>query len=117
MKQIRKFSTYVKRTIMFSEMGRIMNAGSPDESFQKVMEENITNKRTKSNILETNKVLLSLYSFDIQDPSFRVLQYFWNIIDEKQKPLLAFLFAYGRDYLLFESTDVVLTTPVGEKVF
>jgi len=30
--------------------------------------------------------------------------------------MLAFLFAYGRDYLLFESTDVVLTTPIGEKV-
>lgn len=116
MKQIRKFSTHVKRTIMFSEMGRIMNAGSLDESFQKVMEENITNKRTKSNILETNKVLLSLYSFDIEYTPFRVLRYFWNVVDEKQKPLLAFLFAYGRDYLLFESTDVVLTTPIGEKV-
>jgi hypothetical protein len=101
---------------MVSEMARIMNADSPDESFQKVMEENITNKRTKSNILQTNKELISLYSFDIQHPPFRVLRYFWNIIDEKQKPLLVFLFAYGRDYLLFESTDVVLTTPIGEKV-
>lgn len=112
----KKFSTHPRRTIMFAEMARIMNADSPDESFQKVMEENITNKRTKSNILQTNKELISLYSFDIQYPPFRVLRYFWNIVDEKQKPLLAFLFAYGRDYLLFESTDVVLTTPIGEKV-
>jgi hypothetical protein len=112
----KQFSTHPRRTIMVSEMARIMDAVSPSESFQKVMEENVTNKRTKSNILQTNKELLSLYSFDIEYPQFRVLQYFWNIVDEKQKPLLAFLFAYGRDYLLFESTDVVLTTPIGEKV-
>ena len=97
-------------------MARIMNAVSPDESFQKIMEENVTNKKTKSNILQTNKELISLYSFNIEHPPFRVLQYFWNIVDEKQKPLLAFLFAYGRDYLLFESSDVVLLTPIGEKV-
>jgi len=101
---------------MVSEMARIMNAVSPDESFQKIMEENVTNKKTKSNILQTNKELISLYSFNIEHPPFRVLQYFWNIVDEKQKPLLAFLFAYGRDYLLFESSDVVLLTPIGEKV-
>ncbi len=116
MKLIRKLSTHVKRTIMFSEMERIMNVGLLDGSFQKAMEENITNKRTKSNILQTNNALISLYSFDIEYPPFRTLQYFWNIVDEKQKPLLAFLFAYGRDYLLFESTDIVLTTPLGGKV-
>jgi len=97
-------------------MAKVMNTNLLTESFHQVMEENITNKRTKSNILQTNNALTSLYSFNIEYPPFRVLQYFWNIVDERQKPLLAFLFAYGRDYLLFESTDVVLTTTIGEKV-
>ncbi|MGA2408519.1 MAG: hypothetical protein ABSF81_17475 [Bacteroidales bacterium] len=116
MKQIKKFSSHTMRTIMFSEMARVMNAGVTEELIHKVIEENITNKKTKSNILKTQKTITSLYSFDFEYPQFKVLQYFWNIVDEKQKPLLAFLFAYGRDYLLFESTDVVLTTPIGEKV-
>ena len=116
MKQIKKFSSHTMRTIMFAEMSRVMNAGVTEELIHKVIEENITNKKTKSNILKTQKTITSLYSFDFKYPQFRVLQYFWNIVDEKQKPLLAFLFAYGRDYLLFESTDVVLTTPIGEKV-
>jgi len=116
MKQIKKFSSHTMRTIMFAEMSRVMNAGVTEELIHKVIEENITNKKTKSNILKTQKTIKSLYNFDFEYPPFRVLQYFWNIIDEKQKPLLAFLFAYGRDYLLFESTDVVLTTSIGEKV-
>jgi len=116
MKQIKKFSSHTMRTIMFAEMSRVMNAGVTEELIHKVIEENITNKKTKSNILKTQKTITSLYSFDFEYPQFRVLHYFWNVVDEKLKPLLAFLFAYGRDYLLFESTDVVLTTPIGEKV-
>ena len=104
------------RTIMFSELESIMNSMIEGGSATQVIEYNIINKKTKYNILKTYNAITRLYGLDPGMPQFKVFQYFFNSSKDKLKPLLTFLLAFGRDYLLSESSDVILNVKIGTEV-
>lgn len=104
------------RTIMFAELSKVMDHAMLDDRYLDALNDNITNKRTKSNQYLTNLRLTKLYGFDLSNPTFKCLSYFWKISEEQDKPILALLYALSNDYLLSESILVVLSTPTGEKV-
>ena len=102
---------------MFAELARVMDHVGRDDRYLESLGGNITNKRTKANQQLTNHRLIKLYGFDIDNPTFKCFKYFWEIAEEQEKPVIALLYALGNDYLLSESIPVVMSTPIGEKVY
>jgi hypothetical protein len=107
---------HTSRTIMFAELSKVMDHAAQDDKYLESLSENITNKRTKSNQEKTLRYLTQLYGFNNQEPAFKCFKYFWQQADRQDQPVLALLYASGRDYLLTESISVVLSTRMGEKV-
>lgn len=101
---------------MFSELAKVMDHAVQDDRYLESLQENITNKRTKSNQEKTLRYLTQLYGFNPQDPAFQCFKFCWQQASEPEKPVLALLYAIGRDYLLAESLPVILSVPPGEKV-
>lgn len=107
---------HTSRTLMFAELSKVMDHAAQDDRYLASLDENITNKRTKSNQYLTNQRLQKLYKFDVNDPGFKCFKHFWQLVSDSEKPLIALLYAIGNDYLLYESIPEVLATPFGEKV-
>jgi len=107
---------HTSRTIMFAELAKVMDHAIQDDTYLDSLSHNVINKKTKSGIIKTTGFLKTLYGFDLTYFPFRALKYFWQISDEKDKPLLALLYAIGRDYLLVESIAVIIDTKPSEKV-
>jgi hypothetical protein len=107
---------HTSRTLMFAELSKVMDHAAQDDRYLESLNENITNKRTKSNQEKTLRYLTQLYGFSNQDTAFQCFKYFWQQADQQDQPVLALLYAIGRDYLLTESISVVLATRIGEKV-
>lgn len=107
---------HTSRTIMFAELSKVMDHAMQDGRYLESLTENITNKRTKSNQEKTLRYLTQLYGFNNKDTAFQCFNYFWQHAEPQEKPLLAFLYALGRDYLLAESIQVVVAATIGEKV-
>lgn len=101
---------------MFEEFSKVMDHSVHNDSYLESLSQNVINKKTKSGIIKTTGYLTSLYFFDIYCHSFTALKYFWGISEEKDKPILALLFAIGQDYLLEESIPVVVGFKLGDKV-
>lgn len=101
---------------MFAELTKIMDHAIQDDNYVDSLNQNVINKKTKSGITKTTGYLKSLYSFDINYPPFKALKHFWQISDEKEKPLLALLYAIGHDYILNECISVITDTKLGDKV-
>jgi len=101
--------------MMFAELAKVMDHAMQNDNYEDSLNQNVINKNTKSALKESIRHLKTLYSFDINDPSFKGLKYFWQISEEKEKPILALLYAIGRDYLLAESISVISNTKPGEK--
>ncbi len=53
---------------------------------------------------------------DTTYPPFKAFKYFWQVVSEKEKPIIALLYAISHDYLLAESADIIINTAIGEKV-
>jgi hypothetical protein len=109
-------TVHTSRTIMFAELAKVMDYAVADDSYLASLKQNIAGKRTKSNQDKTTGFLTKLYSFDLDYLPFRVFKHFWAISEREDRPLLAFLLALTRDYLLKESVPIVLATRYGEKV-
>ena len=107
---------HTSRTLMFAELSKVMEHANQDDRYLESLNENVTNKRTKSNQEKTLRYLTQLYGFNNQDTAFQCFKYFWQQADQHERPVLSLLYALGRDYLLAESISVVLTTRIGEKV-
>jgi hypothetical protein len=101
---------------MFEELSRIMDFAANSDDYLLALEKNIIDKGTFSNRNRTISGLLRLYGFDTKDIGFRCFKYFWSIVEDDEKPILAILFAVKRDFLLSESITVVVSTAIGEKV-
>jgi len=101
---------------MFAELAKVMDHAIEDDNYLGSLSQNVINKKTNSGIKETTHRLKKLYSFDLNHSPFKVLKYFWQISDEKDKPILALIYAIGHDFLLAESIPVVVETKLGEKV-
>ncbi len=111
-----KSTVHTARTIMFEELSRVINSTIDDNKYIDSLNDNIAGKQTKTNQKRTNSALLSLYKLDINYTPFLCFKYFWQMADEKELPIITLLYAICNDYLLNESTDVILSTPIGEKV-
>jgi len=109
-------SIHTSRTIMFAELSRIMFHGISNNSFEKSFSDNVAGKLSKSNQGKTNRYLKQLYGFDISDPFFNSFIYFWKNAIESQHALISLLLAIRNDYLLSESIDLIINTPIGQKL-
>lgn len=81
-----------------------------------VLFDNVFGKLTQNNVKKTANYIKTLYSIDQEFTPFRLFCYFWKISDQKDRALIAFLFAMGMDYLLYESVDIVCDAYLDSKV-
>lgn len=101
---------------MFAELQKVMDYAIQDNNYLDSLNQNVINKKTQSGIEKTTRYLTSLYGFDQNYPPFKALKYFWQISEDKDKSILALLYAIGHDYMLAESIPVVMETKPGDKV-
>ncbi|MCB0748385.1 MAG: hypothetical protein KDC90_13065 [Ignavibacteriae bacterium] len=102
--------------MMFSELSKVMDHAIHDNRYIDSLKENIASKQTKSNQKRTDSALINLFKFDEDYVPFKCFKHFWQIVDENELPTITLLYAVCHDYLLKESANVILETPVGEKV-
>ena len=109
-------SIHGARTLMFSELEKIMAYSMESGQFIEAMGENIFGKKSSDGIRQTKGFLKRLYSFDNTKSNFTAFKYFWNILDSHEKPLIALVYAANEDYHLAESIEVLQSVKPGEKV-
>jgi hypothetical protein len=100
---------------MSAELIEVMNFHKDGVSYFSTMEDNVFNKKTASSKKKTIGYLSQLYGFQEDDLSFKALEEYWQKVEEDEKPLLAFVYAINRDYLLKESISFVKSVPDNQK--
>jgi len=113
---IKEKTIHTGRTMMFKELSKVMDHAIIDDRYMDSLNQNISNKRTKSNQGYTTGKLKKLYSFDLKYLPFKLFKYFWQISEEKDKPIITLVYALGEDFLLGESYPVIASTKLGDKV-
>jgi len=113
---IKKKTVHTSRTMMFAELSKEMDHAIHDDMYLDSLNQNIANKKTKTNQDKTTGYLKQLYGFGVEYYPFTVFKYFWQIASEIEKPVLTILYAVGEDFLLSESCPVIASTKLGEKV-
>ncbi|MBN2884228.1 MAG: hypothetical protein JXN10_11915, partial [Clostridia bacterium] len=78
--------------------------------------QNVISKATQSGLTKTSRYLKSLYDLDASQPQFMAFKHFWSIANERDKPILAIIYAIGNDYQLKNSIPVINNTEIGKKV-
>jgi len=116
MKANAKSTVHTSRTIMFSELSKVMDFAIENKDYITPFNNNIIGKKSNSGTIKTNRYLKQLYGFDLSDPIFKAFEYFWGVSEENEKRLLSIIYSISRDVLLAESVDVIRDTIVGEKV-
>lgn len=101
---------------MFAELSKLMDHAMGEDNYSDFLNINVANKNTRSNQDKTAKYLQQLYILDAGYLPFKAFKYFWQLVSEAEKPIIALLYAISHDYLLVESVDVVINTAIGEKV-
>jgi len=101
---------------MFAELSKVMNHGIENDNYSDSLHQNVISKTTRSGLTKTTRYLKSLYDLDVSHPQFLAFKHFWSIASERDKPLLALIYAIGKDYLLKESIPVISNTEIGKKV-
>jgi len=114
--QIKVKSIHSSRTLMFAELTKIMDHGIGNNNYIESLDKNVTGKLTKTNQEKTTHFLKQLYGFDLNIPEFKCFKYFWKISEASERPVISLLYAIGRDYLLDETSEVVILTSPGDKV-
>jgi hypothetical protein len=109
-------SVHGGRTIMFSELEKVMEFSLEHGQFDEAMGENVFGKKSSNGIKQTKGFLKRLYSFDLNILAFKVFRYFWIESEAYEKPLLAILYAISNDDHLKNSIDVLNQVKLGEKV-
>ena len=112
----RIYTIHTSRTLMFAELYQVMNRGIEAANFDEVLMLNVANKLSNKNLLQTNAYLRKLYGFDNSDVLFSCFRHYWKMADDSKKNILALLFAVNNDSLLSESVDLVVNSPVSEKI-
>ena len=111
-----KMTAHTGRTIMFTELSKLMDHAVDNDSYIEFLQQNIANKNTKSNQDETTKRLQKLYVLDVSYLPFKAFKYFWQIIPANEKQIITLLYAISHDYLLAESIPVVVNTNIDDRV-
>ena len=101
---------------MFAELAKVMNHGIESDNYYDTLKQNVISKATQSGITKTSRYLKSLYDLDASQPQFMAFKHFWSIAHERDKPLLALIYAIGNDYQLKNSIPVINNTEIGKKV-
>ena len=113
---IKKFkSTHTSRTLMFAELDKVMSHSIDGSDFAEILLNNVTGKKSSSNIQKTATHIKSLYGFDMEYAPFAAFKYFWKNAESSDKPMLALIYAINEDDLLAESLAVITETLIGEK--
>jgi hypothetical protein len=108
-------TVHTSRTMMFSELEKVMDHSSDADNFLEALDLNVTGKKSSSGVEKTANYLKRLYGFDLKHHPFVALKYFWKIAEPADKPLLAFIYAINHDNLLAESIEVLQNVKPGEK--
>ena len=106
---------HTARTIMFSEVEKVMDFSVNDDSFTESFKSNVFGKKSSDGQKQTAAFLKRLYGFDLTDPQFTAFKYFWKNSDTLDKPLIAFIYAINHDDLLAQSIEVLYDTKIGDK--
>lgn len=93
----------------------VPTGAAPAKYAAAIVEENVLAKPTRTTRARTAKRLGELYALDPGCTLFRLLRHFWPA-DSDSHPMLAFLAACGRDPLLREATQFVLSVRHGQIV-
>jgi len=101
---------------MFAELAKVMNHGIESDNYYDTLKQNVISKATQSGITKTSRYLKSLYDLDASQPQFMAFKHFWSIANERDKPILALIYAIGNDYQLKNSISVINNTEIGKKV-
>jgi len=101
---------------MFAELSKVMNHAIEGGDFNGILNSNVANKLSSTNLIKTNRYLRQLYRFAKEDLLFRCFIHYWTLVNNEQKSILSLLYALSNDFLLRESIDIVVNTKVGEKV-
>ena len=115
-----KGSPHVSRTMMFAELGLLLDCVSdPDANradyVRAIVADNCLGKRTEKNRLISKRYLVELYALDPAFLLFRALRFFWKR-DVSGRPLLGILCAYARDTMLRASANYILPLSEGTQV-
>ncbi len=114
---MKKFRTiHTSRTMMFAELEKVMDYSIENDSFIESLAQNVTGKKSSSGVEKTANYLKRLYGLDMTYQPFKAFRYFWKLADNKDKTLLAFIYAINHDDLLAESIQVLQIIKPGEKV-
>lgn len=101
---------------MFAELAKVMNYGIESDNYYDTLKQNVISKATQSGLTKTSRYLKSLYDLDASQPQFMAFKHFWSIANERDKPILAIIYAIGNDYQLKNSIPVINNTEIGKKV-
>ena len=115
MKAKTKSTVHTSRTIMFSELSKVMNFAIDNNDYITPFNNNVIGKKSSSGTIKTTRYLKQLYGFDLSDPIFRAFEYFWRVSEENEKRLLSIIYSISKDELLAESVDIIRETIIGEK--
>jgi hypothetical protein len=69
---------HTSRTLMFAELARVLEFSAQDDTYLDSLNDNVTNKLTKSNQEKTNRYLTQLYGFDLKSAAFKCFKHFWQ---------------------------------------
>ncbi len=108
-------TVHTSRTMMYSELEKVMAHSVENDSFLESLVQNVTGKKSNSGIGKTGNYLKQLYGFDMEYSPFAAFKYFWKNSDQNEKSLIAFVYAVNQDYLLAESIQVLKKVNLGEK--
>jgi len=106
---------HTSRTIMSTELIEVMDYNKENLDYFEIMTDNVFNKKTESSKKKTINYLTQLYNFNKDNVKFLCLENYWSKVYDKEKPLLALLFAVSKDYLMKESVDFVKSVKHGNK--
>jgi hypothetical protein len=109
-------TVHTGRTIMFKELQKVMNHGIESDNYYDTLKQNVISKATQSSLTKTSRYLKSLYDLDASKPQFMAFKHFWSIANERDKSILAIIYAIGNDYQLRNSIPVINNTEIGKKV-
>jgi len=113
---IKPKSIHGARTIMFSELEKVMSFSLESGQYLDAMTDNVFGKKSSDGVKQTANFLKRLYGFDENNPSFTAFKYFWKISEPNERPLIAFVYAVNQDQLLAESVQVLQNVKPGAKV-
>jgi hypothetical protein len=108
-------SIHGARTLMFSELEKVMAFSLETGQYLDAMTDNVFGKKSSNGIIQTKGYLKRLYGFDESNSPFVAFKYFWKISDPNEKRLIAFVYAVNKDDLLAESVQVLQSLKPGEK--